>query len=88
MNIDMKVLVQLDDAFEYARLFLYSLWGDLKLVELVQLICLPVIFVVFAKGIYNVFVMQDLFFKLGFIEITVCLEILHAPVQNVDLLRL
>lgn len=32
VNIDMKVLIQLDHAFEYPGLFLYRLGGDLKLV--------------------------------------------------------
>ena len=36
MDVDMEVLIQLEHAFENARLFFYGLVGDIKFFEIAQ----------------------------------------------------
>ena len=83
--INMKILIQLDNAFEYPGLFFHRLGRDKELIRWGHGIGCPVLLVILAEGLDQVIMMQNLRLEFRFVELVMGLEIIHRSVEKVDL---
>ena len=87
MYIDMEVLIQLDNAFEYTGLFLYGLGRDIELIGGGHGIGLPVLLIILAERLYKLFVVENLRLEFRLVELVMGLEIVHGSIEEIDLFR-